>query len=90
MSNFKDFQNKVKSLHGVWASDDVCFTQTKDGYQAAYKPEYPNSSDMDMIINDIQRSGAYLRGNYELIRKWGGRFRSFYFEDLDGTVRESV
>lgn len=82
MTNFKWFIQRVRAIGGVWASESVFFSQTRDGYSAAYKPSYPESSKNDMIINDIRNSGAYLRGNYELIKMENGKFQPFYFDQI--------
>jgi hypothetical protein len=87
MSDFKIFQDKVKALCGVWASEDTYFTQTRDEYCAEYRPCYPEHTNRDMIIKDIRRTGAYLRGNYELVRFWDGKVQAFYYEELDGTTK---
>lgn len=51
MGNFKDFRNDIKRSGGIWASDDVYFSQHRDGYSAAYKPNYPSDSKEDRVIN---------------------------------------
>lgn len=43
MSRFKNFQDNVKNIGGVWSGDDVYFSQMRDGYSASYKPKYPDS-----------------------------------------------
>lgn len=85
MSKFTMFQYKIKNIGGVWASNDVYFMQTRDSYSAAYKPCYPKSSPRDMIIQTIDRTGAYKRGNYELIRRdeKNDRWFSEYFDNLE-------
>jgi hypothetical protein len=50
MSDFKWFKNTIRTKGGVWASDDVYFSQHKDGYSAAYLPQYPNKSNKDECI----------------------------------------
>ena len=90
MSDFKNFKNKVKALGGVWASEDTYFSQTRDEYCAEYRPSYPSSTNRDMILKDIRRTGAYLRGNYEIVRLWGGKVQAFYYEDLDGTIKAEM
>lgn len=50
MGNFKDFKSSVKKKGGIWASDDVYFSQFRDGYSAAYKPNYPQDSAEDQVI----------------------------------------
>ena len=51
MSNFKMFQQNIKALGGIWQSEDVYFSQFRDGYSAAYKPNYPKKSINDKLIN---------------------------------------
>jgi hypothetical protein len=82
MSSFRDFINKVLSLPGI-EEKNTYFSQMRDGYAAAYKPLFPKSSEKDFIIQTIDQSGAYLRGNYELIAFDGSKVTSFYFEDFD-------
>ena len=41
MSKFKDFQNEIKEINNVWNSENVFFTQMRDGYSASYTPKYP-------------------------------------------------
>ena len=35
MTGFKYFQRIVKGKGGIWSSDDVYFSQTRDTYEAA-------------------------------------------------------
>lgn len=81
-TGFDDFRRIVRSVfpHEKWES--IYFSQLKDGYSAAYKPNYPESSNEDVIINDIQNSGAYLNGNYELIHFHDGKPHVHYAEKL--------
>lgn len=44
---FGEFKSAVRRKGGIWASDDVHFTQFRDGYSASYKPEYPEHSKKD-------------------------------------------
>ena len=44
---FGDFKSAVRRKGGIWASDDVYFTQYRDGYSASYKPEWPEHSKAD-------------------------------------------
>lgn len=82
MSNFKDFKNKVLSIPGI-KENHTFFSQMRDGYSAAHKPVFPKSSKKDFIIQTIDQSGAYLRGNYELIAFEGEKVTSFFFEYFD-------
>lgn len=50
MSHFKEFQAQIRAKGGKWTSKDVYFSQLKDGYTAAYLPNYPNKSDEDDSI----------------------------------------
>lgn len=90
---YKDFKETVKSLGGVWATEDIYFTRVRDEYYASYKPMYPASSREDVVISDITSSGAYLRGDYELVRfdKGVGKVIATYFasfEDLEKHIKE--
>lgn len=89
MSNFLMFKDKIYHLGGKWASKDVFFMQTRDSYSAAYKPNYPNGSLQDMIIQTIDRTGAYNRGNYELVsyRKDCNKWMAEYFDTI-GQLRD--
>ena len=79
MSNFKEFQKEIKALGTPWNTDDVYFNQERDGYAASYKPMYPEYCNKDIIIQTIYNTGAYKRGNYELIIHDGTKFHSLYF-----------
>ena len=84
MTLFKIFKNQILSLPKEWQNKDkVYFSQLKDGYSAAYKPYYPKSSYNDMIINTIDKSGAYKRGNFELIIFLQDKFTALYFESFE-------
>ena len=50
MTGFKYFQRVVKGKGDIWSSNDVYFSQTRDTYQAAYLPKYPEKSDKDKTI----------------------------------------
>lgn len=50
MTGFKQFQAAVRSKGGIWAGDDVFFSQMVDLYGACYKPDYPNSSPHDQTL----------------------------------------
>lgn len=80
ISDFKMFKRSIFSIfpHEKW--DDIYFSQFIVGYSAAYKPNYPESSNEDIIINAIQNSGAYLNGNYELIHFHDGKPHVHYAE----------
>ena len=86
-NGFETFKRNVREIGGVWAGDDVYFSQLRDGYSAAYKPKHPEYCNNDMIINTLAGTGAQNRGNYELIRYRDGKFGSEYFENLDD-IRE--
>ena len=83
MSKFKDFQNEIKEINNVWNSENVFFTQMRDGYSASYRPKYPEYCNKDMIIQTLEGTGAANRGNYELIIFTGGKFISKYFNYVD-------
>ena len=83
MSKFKDFQNEIKEINNVWNSENVFFTQMRDGYSASYRPKYPGYCNEDMIIQTLEGTGAANRGNYELIIFAGGKFTSKYFNYVD-------
>lgn len=51
-SYFKIFRETVLQLGGVWASNDVYFSQFADGYMAAYLPAYPEEDEQrDRVIS---------------------------------------
>ncbi len=50
MSHFKEFKVCIRAKGGKWASKDVYFSQLKDGYTAAYLPNYPEKSEDDDAI----------------------------------------
>lgn len=83
MSNFKQFQKNIKSIGNVWSGNNVYFNQMRDCYSATYRPNYPEGCTKDMIIQTIDRTGAYNRGNYELIIWEDGKYISKYFDDVD-------
>lgn len=84
MSDFKTFRDNILSLPGVWRNkEDAYFAQTRDSYIAAYKPLYPGNSKKDAIIQTIDKSGAGLRGSYELIVYLGNKYTALYFRDID-------
>ena len=83
MSKFKDFQNEIKEINNIWNSENVFFTQMRDGYSASYRPKYPGYCNEDMIIQTLEGTGAANRGNYELIIFAGGKFTSKYFNYVD-------
>lgn len=78
ISNFKSFMRDIRSIFPQEKRSEIYFSQLKDGYSAAYKPNYPECCKDDVIINDIQNSGAYLRGNFELIHSHGGKPHAHY------------
>ena len=82
MSDFKEFQKEIKALGNPWNTDNVYFSQHRDGYAASYKPMYPKYCNEDMIIETIYNTGAYKRGNYELIIHDGIKFHSLYFMSM--------
>ena len=49
--SFRGFKEMVKSKGGVWNSDDVYFTQFRDGWSASYIPKYPEYSSEDQAIS---------------------------------------
>lgn len=46
-----DFKEIIHNKGGIWASDDVYFTQFMDGYGATYKPNFPNHTKDDCAIS---------------------------------------
>lgn len=50
-SDFHNFKNNVREKGGIWASDDVYFSQFRDGFSATYKPKYPEHSPDDCSIS---------------------------------------
>lgn len=83
MSDFKQFQNNIKSIGNVWNGNDVYFSQMKDGYSATYKPNYPDGCTKDMIIQTLEGTGAANRGNYELTIWKDGKFGVEYFDSFN-------
>lgn len=84
MTDFKKFKNDILSLPGVWKNEnDVFFTQYRDCFEASYRPNYPNGSAKDASIRTIDKTGAYLRGNYELIIFQDGKYNAIYFLNLE-------
>lgn len=45
--SYKEFKAEVLAKGGIWASDDVYFSQYRDGYSASYQPNYPEHSKED-------------------------------------------
>lgn len=83
MTYFKVFQNDIKNIGGVWGGNDIYFSQMKDGYSATYKPKYPDSCIEDMVIQTLENSGAYKRGNYELIIWKENKYGCEYFNNIE-------
>ena len=84
MGKFKDFKNNIAELGGVWNDkNNIYFSQMRDSYAAEYRPHSPRSSTKDIIIQTIEKTGAYLRGNYELIIFLENKFTALYFDDVD-------
>ena len=83
MTNFKDFQNKIREIGNVWNGENIYFSQMRDSYCAAYKPKYPNGCTEDMTIQTLENTGAYNRGNYELTIWKEGKYGCVYFDDID-------
>lgn len=52
-SNFQMFKLGIHRIGGVFAGEDVYFSQMKDVYSAAYKPDYPNDSIKDISITQV-------------------------------------
>ncbi len=51
-SEFGRFRRFVRMLGGVWSrEDDVHFSQHRDSYTAAYKPDYPDDGPEDSVIS---------------------------------------
>ncbi len=53
MSDFKWFKHAIRAKGGIWASNDVYFSQLRDGYTAAYLPAYPEQSPKDETIHSV-------------------------------------
>lgn len=83
MSKFKNFQIGVKEISKTWNSENVFFTQMRDGYSASYRPKYPEYCNDDMIIQTLEGTEAVNRGDYELIIFDDGKFTSKYFNDTE-------
>ena len=58
MSDFKCFKSAVRAKGGKWASNDVYFSQLKDGYTAAYLPQYPQKSKQDDAIYEKEKQST--------------------------------
>lgn len=48
---FYTFKKSIREKGGIWQSDDVHFTQFRDGYSALYNPNYPEHSELDCAIS---------------------------------------
>lgn len=84
-NGFEAFKRKIRKLGGVWKSDNVLVSQHRDGYSAAYRPEYPEISDKDIVISPALAKGD---GNYVLVRKINGRLVSFYYDSIEDIGEE--
>ena len=51
MNSFAIFKKNVREKGGIWASNDVYFTQYRDGYSASYIPRWPEHSPEDCSIS---------------------------------------
>lgn len=48
---FYDFKKSVLEKGGIWATENVYFTQFRDGYVAHYEPNFPyHTPDLDCSI----------------------------------------
>ena len=47
---YRWFVDTVKSKGGIWASNDVYFSQMRDVYGANYLPNYPKDSEHDQRL----------------------------------------
>ena len=83
MTYFKQFQNDIKSINKKWNSEDVYFSQYRDGYCASYKPRYPEGCTKDMTIQTLEGTGAYNRGRYILSIYKDGKYIAEYFNSID-------
>lgn len=50
-SDFENFKKNVREKGGIWASNDVHFTEFADGFAASYKPDFPEHSKEDCAIS---------------------------------------
>ena len=50
-SDMQNFQRNIREKGGIWASDDVYFTQFRDGFSASYRPCFPERSPEDCSIS---------------------------------------
>lgn len=50
-TSFRQFQANIREKGGIWAGDDVYFSQYRDGFSASYKPNFPNHSSEDCAIS---------------------------------------
>lgn len=51
LSDFYWFKRQIREKGGIWSSKHVYFSQTRDGYTAAYLPCYPQKSEEDKVIS---------------------------------------
>ena len=51
MKGFATFKESVREKGGIWASNNVYFTQYRDGYSASYIPHWPEHSPEDCAIS---------------------------------------
>lgn len=83
MNNFNDFVNEILSLGGPWNEGCLAFIsrEKEQDFVAHCTPPrgYP------LRISTINRTGAYLRGNYELVYYChdAGKYTSAYFNTID-------
>ena len=83
MTNFKQFKSDIKKIGKMWNTDNVYYSQMRDGYSVSYKPKYPESCINDMIIQTLEGTGSANRGNYELIIWEAGKYTSKYFDTIE-------
>lgn len=51
MKGFATFKESVREKGGIWASNNVYFTQYRYGYSASYIPHWPEHSPEDCAIS---------------------------------------
>ena len=74
---YSEFKQNVLSRGGIWTTDDVYFTQFRDGYGASYQPSFPNRD-----VSDCAVSYNWLKD------KWTERSPEEYGEEYDDLMKE--
>ena len=51
LTSFRQFQANIREKGGIWAGEDVYFSQYRDGFGASYQPNFPYHSPEDCAIS---------------------------------------